>query len=103
MLGFRVTGRFTLPPPRPVSGYRRRLSARVIEHIRGSDIEEIVVEADPNRWSELRALAADLRVLPFPVVFVPVGAVSEMFRQPTRDLGNAIFVELQRGPLTVLE
>jgi Undecaprenyl-phosphate glucose phosphotransferase len=102
-LGFCVTGHFSLPPPHAGSSDHKRLSARVIDHIRGSDIEEIVVEADPNRWSELRAFAADLRVLPFPIVFVPVGAVSEMFRQPTRDLGNAIFVELQRGPLTVLE
>jgi Undecaprenyl-phosphate glucose phosphotransferase len=103
MFGFCVTLHFSLPPPRAGSSYRKRLSARVIEHSRGSDIEEIVVEADPNRWSELRAFAADLRVLPFPVVFVPVGAVSQMFRRPTRDLGSAICVELQRGPLTVLE
>jgi Undecaprenyl-phosphate glucose phosphotransferase len=102
-LGFRVTGRFSLPPPRAAFGYRKRLSARVIEHVRGSDIEEVIVEADPSRWPELRALVADLRVLPFPIVFVPVGAVSEMFRQPTRKLGNAICVELQRGPLTFLE
>ena len=78
MLGFCVTGHFRLPPPG--SGHRKRLSARVIEHIRGSDIEEVIVEADPNRWSELRAFVAELRVLPFPIVFVPVGAVSEMIQ-----------------------
>jgi Undecaprenyl-phosphate glucose phosphotransferase len=100
-LGFFISARFDLPPPG--SGYRKRLSARVIEHIRGSDIEEVMVEADPNRWSELRALLADLRVLPFPIVFVPVGAVSEMLRRPTRDLGSAVCIELQRRPLTVAE
>jgi putative colanic acid biosynthesis UDP-glucose lipid carrier transferase len=103
MLGFRVAGRFNLPPPRADSGHRKRLSARVIEHICGSDIEEVIVEADPNRWLELRAFVADLRVLPFSIVFVPVGAVSEMFRRPTRDLGSAVCVELQRGPLTLPE
>ena len=103
MLGFSVTGHFRLPPPRAGSDYRKRLSTRVIDHIRGSDIEEVIVEADPNRWSELRAFVADLRVLPFPIVFVPVGAASEMFRRPTRDLGSAVCVELQRGPLTIFE
>lgn len=103
MFGFCVTGHFTLPPPRAGSGYRKRLSARVIEHTRGAEIEEIVVETDPSRWSELREFVAELRVLPFPVVFVPAGTVSDMFRRPTRSLGNAICVELQRGPLTFLE
>jgi Undecaprenyl-phosphate glucose phosphotransferase len=100
-LGFSVSARFELPPPGSV--YRKRLSARVVEHVRGSDIEGVMVEADPNRWAELRALVADLRVLPFPIVFVPVGAVAEMLRRPTRDLGSAVCIELQRRPLTVAE
>lgn len=102
-LGFCVAARFSLPAPGAKPGYRKRLSTRVIDCIRGSDIEEVVVEADPNRWSELRAFVADLRVVPFPIVFVPVGAASEMFRRPTRDLGSAVCVELQRGPLTLVE
>lgn len=102
-LGFSVTGLFRLPPHRSSSEHRKRLSARVIEHIRGTDTEEVIVEADPNRWTEMRAFIADLRVLPCPIVFVPVGTVSAMFRRPTRDLGSAVCVELQRGPLTGLE
>ena len=103
MLGYCVTKHFQLPPPRFGVDHRKRLSARVIENARGSDVEEIVVEADPNRWSELRAFVAELRVLPTPVAFVPVGALSEMFRRPTRDLGSTVCVEVQRGPLTFLE
>jgi putative colanic acid biosynthesis UDP-glucose lipid carrier transferase len=103
MLGFSVTRRFNLPPRGAASGQRKQLSARVIEHMRGTNIEEIIVEADPNRWSELRAFVAELRVLPFPIVFVPVGPTSEMFRRPSRDIGSTICVELQRGPLTVME
>ena len=103
MLGFRVTKHFRLPPPRSGPDHRKRLSARVIENARGSNVEEIIVEADPNRWSELRAFVAELRVLPTPVAFVPVGALSEMFRRPTRDLGSTVCVEVQRGPLTFLE
>src|ERR1700681_3452006 len=102
-LGFSVHGHFILPPPDPDSGHRQRVAARVIEHIRGSDVEEIIVGADLNRWSELRALVAELRVVPFPVSFVPVGAASEIFRQPSRELGGTICVELQRGPLTAVE
>jgi putative colanic acid biosynthesis UDP-glucose lipid carrier transferase len=102
-LGFCVEGHFIFPPPSAGSRRRERVIAKVIEHIRGSDVEEIVVGADPNRWSELRTLVAELRVLPFPVSFIPLGTASEIFRQPSRELGNAICVELQRGPLTSFE
>ena len=102
-LGFCVERHFILPPPGADSGHRERVTAGVIEHIRGSDVEEIIVGADPNRWSELCTLVAELRVLPFPVNFVPVGAASEIFRRPSRELGDAICVELQRGPLTAVE
>jgi putative colanic acid biosysnthesis UDP-glucose lipid carrier transferase len=102
-LGFCVEEHFVLPPPGADVRHRERVSARVIERIRGSDVEEIVVGADPNRWPDLRAFVAELRVLPFPVSFVPVGAASEIFRRPSRELGSAICVELQRGPLTALE
>ena len=102
-LGYRVHGHFILPTPGAASGHRESVAARVIEHIRGSDVEEIIIGADPNRWSDLRALAADLRVLPFPVSFVPVGPASEIFRRPSRELGSAICLELQRGPLTAVE
>jgi putative colanic acid biosynthesis UDP-glucose lipid carrier transferase len=102
-LGFRLAGHFILPRPRTSSSYRKRLSALVVQHARGFDIEQIVVEADPSRWHELRHFVAELRVLPFPVVFVPVGAASEMFARPTRDFGSAIGVEVQRGPLAPIE
>ena len=101
--GFCVERHFILPPPGADYGYLQRVAARVIEHIRGSHVEEIVVGADPNRWSDLRALVAELRVVPFPVSLIPVGAASEIFRRPSRELGNTICVELQRGPLTGIE
>ena len=67
---------FILPPQDADSGHRERVTAKVIEHIRGSDVGEVIIGADLNRWSELRALVAELRVVPFPVSFVPVGAAS---------------------------
>jgi putative colanic acid biosysnthesis UDP-glucose lipid carrier transferase len=101
--GFCVKRNFFFPPPNAAPRHRERVVARVIEYIRGSDIEEVVVGAEPNRWSELRSLVAELRVLPFPVSFIPLGTASEIFRRPSRELGNAICVELQRGPLTTFE
>jgi putative colanic acid biosysnthesis UDP-glucose lipid carrier transferase len=102
-LGFCVEGHFILPPPDAASGLRERVTARVIEFVRGSNVEEIIIGADLNRWSELRALVAELRIVPFPVSFVPIGAASEIFRQPSRELGSAICLELHRGPLTAVE
>jgi Undecaprenyl-phosphate glucose phosphotransferase len=102
-VGFDIAGNFALPPPGTSPALRKRLIANVIEHIRGSDVEEVVVATDPNRWSELRTLAADLRVLPFPISLVPIGLTSEILHRPRRDLGDTVCVELQRGPLSAAE
>jgi putative colanic acid biosynthesis UDP-glucose lipid carrier transferase len=101
--GFRVKRQFLLPAPNSDSASRQRVVRSVIDYVRGSDVEEIVVGASPDPLSNLRTLAAELRVLPFPVSFVPLGAASEIFNRPRRELGNAICVELQRGLLTPLE
>jgi putative colanic acid biosynthesis UDP-glucose lipid carrier transferase len=99
-LGFCVDRHLLFPPPNADSKGRERVIAKAVDHIRGSDIEEIVVGTDPNLWSELRNVLAELRILPLPVSFVPLGAASEIFRQPSRELGDVICVEVQRGPLT---
>lgn len=102
-VGFELAAIFTLPPAGLSRSLRENLSADVIEHIRGSDIEEVIVATDPNRWTDLRALAADLRVLPFPITLLPVGPSSEILHLPRRDFGVTVCVELQRGPLTQTE
>jgi putative colanic acid biosynthesis UDP-glucose lipid carrier transferase len=102
-LGFCIERHFILPPAEAAAEHRQRVTARVIEHVRDSDVEEIIVGADLNRWSELRALVAELRVVPFPVSFVPIGAASELFRRQSRELGGSVSVELHRGPLTAVE
>ncbi|CAL78562.1 putative Bacterial sugar transferase family protein [Bradyrhizobium sp. ORS 278] len=101
--GFRVRRHFLLPDPGAAPDQRQHLVASVIDYVRGSDIEEIVVGASPDPWSELRTLGADLRVLPFPVSFVPVGAAAELFNQPRHDLGSTVCVELHRGLMSPLE
>jgi putative colanic acid biosysnthesis UDP-glucose lipid carrier transferase len=102
-LGFWVERHFVLPSSGADSDRRKTVVAQVIEHIRGSDVEEILLGADPNRWPELRSLVDELKVQPFPVSFIPLGAASEIFKRPSRELGNAVCVELHRGPLTSLE
>jgi len=94
---------FALPSKGADSNLRQKLAKEVIEHIRGSDIEEVIVTADLNRWSELRALASELRLLPFPVTLVPTGATREILNRPRCDLGDTARVELQRGPLSRTE
>jgi len=101
-LGFWVERHFVLPSAND-SDRRNTVVSQVIESIRGSDVEEVVLGADPNRWPELRGLVDELKVQPLPVSFIPLGAVSEIFRRPCRELGNAVRVELHRGPLTTLE
>jgi putative colanic acid biosysnthesis UDP-glucose lipid carrier transferase len=101
--GFRVKRHFLLPAPSLDPGHKQRVIASVVDYVRGSDVEEIVVGTDVGPWPEMRALAADLRVLPFPVSFVPVGTASEMLRRPRRELGSTTCVELQRGQLTPFE
>ncbi|MEY9884228.1 exopolysaccharide biosynthesis polyprenyl glycosylphosphotransferase [Bradyrhizobium sp. USDA 329] len=103
VLGYCVKSRFGLPAIGSDPDSRKRLSSRVIEHIRNSEVDKIVLEAKPERWAELRAFISDLRVLPFPIVFVPVGAASELLRHPTRSLGSAACVEIQPGSLTAIE
>jgi len=101
--GSQVTTRFSLDAisGAPFSGHA--LAASVINFVRGSDVEEILIGARPERWSDLRDLVADLRVLPFPVNFIPIGTTADLFRRPRRELGSAICLELQRGLLTPLE
>ncbi|QIP04363.2 undecaprenyl-phosphate glucose phosphotransferase [Bradyrhizobium symbiodeficiens] len=102
-VGLDIKERFALPRPGVNSNIRRRLAANVIERIRGSDIEAVVVAAETNQWPELRDFAAELRVLPFPVTFVPTGPAAEAFKRPSRDLGDLVSIELQRGPLSAAE
>jgi Undecaprenyl-phosphate glucose phosphotransferase len=94
---------FALPTKATGSDGLQKLAKEVIEHVRGSDIEEVIVAADLNRWSELRTLASELRLLPFPVTLVPTGAIKEILNRPRCDLGDTARVELHRGPLSRTE
>jgi putative colanic acid biosysnthesis UDP-glucose lipid carrier transferase len=102
-VGFNIVESFTLPPAGTGRKLQESLAADIVECIRGSDIEEVIVATEPNRWPELRALAADLRVLPLPMTLIPMGLTSEILYRPRRELGGTVCVELQRGPLSEAE
>ena len=102
-LGYQLEGHFTLPPPTQGKRKRKETISNAISSVRGSEIEEIIVGADLNDWPELRGLLAEFRILPCPINLIPVGAVSEIFKQPRHELGNAVCIEVQRGPLTPFE
>jgi Undecaprenyl-phosphate glucose phosphotransferase len=102
-LGFKLERHFTLPPPERGARQRAEVISRAIECVRGSEVEEIVVGADLRRWTELRGLITKLRILPFPVNLIPVGAASEIFNQPSFGLGNSVCIQVQRRPLTPFE
>jgi putative colanic acid biosynthesis UDP-glucose lipid carrier transferase len=102
-LGFRLESHFMLPPPEAGSRKREEVISKAIASVRGSEVEEIVVGADLNDWPDLRCLLANMRILPCSVNLIPLGAVSEIFKQPCHELGNAVCIEVQRGPLTPFE
>ena len=80
-VGLDVSTTFALPRRGANSNLRRKLAKDVIEHIRGSDVEEVIVTADLNRWSEMRAFANELRLLTFPGHDCPHRSRQRNFRQ----------------------
>ncbi len=81
-----------------------RLIAGVVQHTCGSDIDEIILEAEDSRWPEVRRLAAELGVvLPLPVVFLPRGAASEMLKGAIRPFGDHPCIELHGPPLSAVD
>ncbi len=98
--GMRLSDHFVLPDTKDTQR-RKDVIAQVISTARGSKIEEIVVSADLERWSELKSLLAELRVLPIPVNLLPRGPISELLTAQSHFIGDAISIELQRGPRTL--
>jgi Undecaprenyl-phosphate glucose phosphotransferase len=101
--GLQLAHHFVLPANRNDTQGRKSVIAQAISSVRGSDIEEIVVAANLDHWSELNVSLSDLRVLPIPVNLVPVGPSSDLFRLPSHTIGDTVTIELQRGPRTLFE
>jgi Undecaprenyl-phosphate glucose phosphotransferase len=98
--GFQVKHHFALPAHETGSRFRERAIMKILNYLRGSDIHEVVVSSELNRWPELNDLLIGLRKLPLPVNLIPCGATSEFLKRPSHMIGDSISIELQRGPLS---
>lgn len=101
--GLKLSHHFILPTDRQDLQGRKGVIDQAIQAVRGSNIQEIVVSANLDQWSELKKLLSQLRVLPIPVNLVPVGAVADLLKVPSHNIGDTVTIELQRGPRTLLE
>jgi len=101
--GFQLETQFMLPVTPKNSKKLEAFISDIVEYVRGSDIEEIIVGVDADRWSDLKQLLSGLRVLPLPVSLIPVGMASDVLSYPTRVMGDTVCIELHRGPLGALE
>jgi putative colanic acid biosynthesis UDP-glucose lipid carrier transferase len=101
--GLQLVQLFLLPSDRNDAVLRKVAISQAIAAMRGSDVEEIIVGARPDNWLQLRELMADLRALPLPVTFVPLGPLSQLFNFTSHTIGDTVTIELQRGPRTRTE
>jgi Undecaprenyl-phosphate glucose phosphotransferase len=101
--GLQMSQCFILPDDMDDVPNRQKIIDRAISSIRGSDTEEIVVSSDLEHWSMLKDLLLNLRSLPLPIHFVPIGPTVELFKSPPHKIGETVTIELQRGPRTLPE
>jgi Undecaprenyl-phosphate glucose phosphotransferase len=82
----------------------RRVLANLLGAARGANIiSEVHLAMDWNRWSDMKQVLAELRILPVPVRLIADATAREILRHPQRSLGGVVSVELQRPPLTAAE
>jgi len=98
--GYHIVAHFHVPTGEP---FAEDAVDNIISMCRTSEIEEVVLFVNPERMSHLRAIARRLRVLPLPVTFVPVGALSQLFQRAHNDIGDTVAIELQRAALSPAE
>jgi len=101
--GLQPAHQFTLPTGQHEVQARKRVIAKAISSVRGSNIEEVIVGANLDHWSHLKESLSELRILPIPVSFVPVGPTADLFQLPSHTIGDTVTVELQRGPRTLVD
>jgi Undecaprenyl-phosphate glucose phosphotransferase len=78
----------------------RSLFQDLVRTLRGSDISEIHVAIEWDRWPGIRPALLELRELPFPVRLLADATAREILQSPERKLCGAVSFELQRAPLT---
>ena len=101
--GFYLRHHFSFPDVGESAQRRNDAISEVLQYLRGSDIQEVVVTGDLTDWPDIRDFLSRLRVLPLPVTFIPIGAASELLTQPSHVVGDAVCIELHRAPLSTIE
>jgi Undecaprenyl-phosphate glucose phosphotransferase len=81
----------------------KELIERAIAFARGSEIKEIFVAADLQRWSTIRDLIQRLCDLPLPLTLLPDEGIATLFHRTLRRYGPSIGIEFQRAPLSLSE
>src|SRR5262249_24671578 len=81
----------------------KELIERAIAFARGSEVKEIFVAADLQRWSTIRDLIQRLCDLPLPLTLLPDENIATLFQRTSRRFGSSIGIEFQRAPLSLSE
>src|SRR5215470_1845654 len=81
----------------------KELIERAIAFARGSEIKEIFVAADLQRWSTIRDLIQRLCDLPLPLTLLPDENIATLFQRASRRFGSSVGIEFQRAPLSLSE
>ena len=96
-----VVGTYVLPSD---SEAVRHMLAKIVSAARGSNtISEIHLAMDWSRWSDMKQVLAELRVLPMPVRLIADATTRDILQHPQQKLGGVVSFELQRMPLTAGE
>ncbi len=98
--GYHILAHFHVPANEPSSD---EVIDAVVSMCRNSNLEEVLLFVDPERMTNLRALAKHLRVLPIPVTMVPFGPLAQLFQRNHSDIGETVAIELQRAALSPTE
>jgi Undecaprenyl-phosphate glucose phosphotransferase len=82
------------------AGEIRSLFRMLVSSCRGSDISEIHLAIDWNRWTATRQALIELRELPLPVRLIADATAGEILQSPQEKRCGTLSFELQRAPLT---
>ena len=78
----------------------RSLFRELVSTCRGSDIKEIHLAIDWDRWSAAKQALIELRELPLPVRLIADATAREILQSPQGTRCGTVSFELQRAPLT---
>jgi Undecaprenyl-phosphate glucose phosphotransferase len=98
---YEVVGTYVLPS---TSEAIRQVLAKIVSAARDSNaVSEVHLAVDWNRWSDMKQVLAELRLLPVPVRLIADATARQILQCPQQKLGGVVSFELQRAPLTTGE